>query len=65
MTLDDMHVNTTGEEQNLLDPSQKNLCNDVMLESNLSIKDVGKTHFFLKETNVFWLLMIFYYIDCE
>ena len=46
MILDDVHVNITGEEQNFLDPSKKNLCNDVILESNLNIKTVGKTIIF-------------------
>ena len=66
MTFDDVHVNFTEEEWNLLDPSQKSLYKDVMLETYLNLKAIGKTYFFLlKETNVSWLLMIFYYFNCE
>ena len=46
MTLDDVHVNFTGEEWNLLDPSQKNLYKDVMLETYLNLKAIGKTVIF-------------------
>ena len=66
MTFDDVHVNFTGEEWNLLDPSQKNLYKDVMLETYLNLEAIGKTViFFLKERNISWLLMIFYYFNCE
>ena len=54
MTLDDVHVNFTGEEWNLLDPSQKNLYKDVMLETYLNLNTIGKTViFFLKEKKMF------------
>ena len=42
MTFDDVHVNFTEEEWNLLDPSQKNLYKDVMLETYLNLKAIGK-----------------------
>ncbi|XP_052016348.1 zinc finger protein 431-like [Apodemus sylvaticus] len=41
VTFDDVHVNFTGEEWNLLDPSQKNLYNDVMLETYMNLKAIG------------------------
>ena len=60
MTFDDVHVNFTEEEWNLLDPSQKNLYKDVMLETYLNLNAIGKILiFFPKEINVSWLLMMF------
>ncbi|XP_052045157.1 zinc finger protein 431-like [Apodemus sylvaticus] len=41
VTFDDVHVNFTGEEWNLLDPFQKNLYNDVMLETYMNLKAIG------------------------
>ena len=42
MTYDDVHVNFTGEEWNLLDPSQKSLYKDVMLETYKNLTAIGK-----------------------
>ena len=47
MTYDDVHVNFTAEEWNLLDPSQKNLYKDVMLETYWNLTVIGKTVNFL------------------
>ena len=43
MTYDDVHVNFTGEEWNLLDPSQKSLYKDVMLETYWNLAVIGMT----------------------
>ncbi|KAK7795320.1 hypothetical protein U0070_010345, partial [Myodes glareolus] len=42
VTYDDVHVKFTPEEWALLDPSQKNLYKDVMLETFRNIADIGK-----------------------
>ena len=42
MTYDDVHVNFTPEEWALLDPSQKNLYKDVMLETFRNLTAIGK-----------------------
>ena len=47
MTYDDVHVNFTGEEWKLLDPSQKSLYKDVMLETYWNLTVIGKTVNFL------------------
>ena len=47
MTYDDVHVNFTGEEWNLLDPSQKSLYKDVMQETYLDLTVIGMTVNFL------------------
>ena len=47
MTLDDVHVNFTQEEWNLMDPSQMNLYKDVMLETYWNLTSIGKTVNFL------------------
>ena len=47
MTYDDVHVNFTGEEWNLLDPSQKSLYKDVMLETYWNLTVIGMTVNFL------------------
>ena len=43
MTFDDVHVNFTSEEWALLDPSQKSLYKDVMLETYWNLNVIGKT----------------------
>ena len=63
MTYDDVHVNFTGEEWDLLDPSQKSLYKDVMLETYWNLTVIGMTVNFLLlfkilGTNVSWPGMI-------
>ncbi|XP_026642628.1 zinc finger protein 431-like [Microtus ochrogaster] len=41
VTYDDVHVNFTEEEWNLLDPSQKNLYKDMMLETYRNLTTIG------------------------
>ncbi|XP_075836367.1 zinc finger protein 431-like [Microtus pennsylvanicus] len=41
VTYDDVHVNFTPEEWALLNPSQKNLYNDVMLETFRNLTAIG------------------------
>ena len=47
MTYDDVSVNFTEEEWDLLDPSQKSLYEEVMLETYQNITAIGKTVNFL------------------
>ena len=47
MTFDDVHVNFTKEEWNLLEPSHMNLYKDVMLETYWNLTSIGKTVNFL------------------
>ena len=42
MTYDDVRVNFTEEEWDLLDPSQKSLYEEVMLETYQNITAIGK-----------------------
>ena len=57
MTFDDVNVKFTEEEWNLLDPSQKSLYKNVMFETYLNLKAVGKTViFFSEEKNVFLVI---------
>ena len=56
MTYDDVRVNFTGEEWDLLDPSQKSLYEEVMLETYQNITAIGKTEFplaFLNKGHIF------------
>ena len=53
---DDMHVKFTEEEWNLLDPSQKSLYKNVMLETYLNLKAIGKTVFFSEGNKCFVLV---------
>uniref|UniRef100_UPI00402B374A zinc finger protein 431-like isoform X2 n=1 Tax=Arvicanthis niloticus TaxID=61156 RepID=UPI00402B374A len=41
VSFNDVHVNFTEEEWNLLDSSQKNLYKDVMLETYWNLTDIG------------------------
>uniref|UniRef100_UPI00402B6A94 zinc finger protein 124-like isoform X4 n=1 Tax=Arvicanthis niloticus TaxID=61156 RepID=UPI00402B6A94 len=41
VSFDDVHVNFTAEEWNLLDPSQKNLYKEVMLETYWNLITIG------------------------
>ncbi|XP_075800004.1 zinc finger protein 431-like isoform X6 [Microtus pennsylvanicus] len=41
VTYDDVHINFSWEEWNLLDPSQKNLYKDVMLETYKNLTTIG------------------------
>ncbi|XP_049989297.1 zinc finger protein 120-like, partial [Alexandromys fortis] len=41
VTYDDVHVNFTWEEWTLLDPSQKNLYKDVMVETYRNLTTIG------------------------
>ncbi|KAK7794974.1 hypothetical protein U0070_013466 [Myodes glareolus] len=44
VTYDDMHANFTWEEWTLLDPSQKNLYKDVMLETYRNLTTIVPSH---------------------
>ncbi|GAB1303439.1 hypothetical protein APTSU1_001869100 [Apodemus speciosus] len=41
VTYDDVHVNFTGEQWDMLDPSQKSLYKDVMLETYMNLRAIG------------------------
>ena len=68
MTYDDVHVNFTGEEWKLLDPSQKSLYKDVMLETYWNLTVIGMTVNFLllfkiMGRHVAWLVMVVCYYN--
>ena len=48
LTFDDVHVHFTREEWSLLDPSQKRLYKDVMLEIYKNLTAIGKPEFSFK-----------------
>ena len=60
MSYDDVHVNFTQEEWVLLDPSQKSLYKDVMLETYRNLSAIGKTVNFL---TLFKIKGELFYID--
>jgi hypothetical protein len=60
VSYDDVHVNFTQEEWVLLDPSQKSLYKDVMLETYRNLSAIGKTVNFL---TLFKIKGELFYID--
>nr|XP_042123468.1 zinc finger protein 101-like [Peromyscus maniculatus bairdii] len=51
VTYNDVHVDFTQEEWALLDPSQKNLYNNVMLETYMNLSAIGMKEV-IQETNL-------------
>ena len=62
MTYDDVRVNFTGEEWDLLDPSQKSLYKDVMLETYKNLTAIGNIMIFLLLYNMYAQLFLCYFI---
>uniref|UniRef100_UPI00402B5619 zinc finger protein 878-like isoform X2 n=1 Tax=Arvicanthis niloticus TaxID=61156 RepID=UPI00402B5619 len=52
VTYDDVHVNFTAEEWNLLDPSQKKLYKDVMLETYQNLTIIGMKEVILERNHM-------------